>query len=540
VIGIATNPANEVFAAELFELFKTPWEPAVPGRRYPIIVSTEGCIDHLDAGLFLVYSPNQTVVDRIAGISLESLQGNSPADVRYGELTFPVYGRISTFTALGSAASFTIGERALDCQFCAGGRYVRRIGYDLFDEIRYLLTEGQPATHALVPTLELHIESLRRLLLDAGVSFVEIPPRPDNYDFTACLTHDVDFFGIRRHRFDRTLAGFVARASFGTLADLLKGRRSLGEAGRNWAALLTLPFVLLGLARDFWRPFQDYTRVEDRSRSTFFLIPFKGRPGRALTDAPEPVRAAPYGIGDVRGEISDAHERGTEIAVHGIDAWSDADAGRAELVELLSVTGQRSAGIRMHWLYFDNTSPAHLEKAGFDYDSTWGYNETVGYRAGTSQVFRFPQCQRLMELPMSIMDTALFYPGRMGLAPHEALQICHRIVSNAKAHGGTLVMNWHGRSLAPERLWGSFYQNLRTEIGNGDRVWFTTAGNAVDWFRWRRSIRFASSADLRDVTVTGAAAPSSIPAAVVKVHRVDRSKTEEFRFEGGDVMRLHL
>jgi hypothetical protein len=540
VIGIATSPSNELFAAELFELFKTPWEPAVRGRKYPVVVSTDGDIDHLDAGLFLVYSPNQTAVDRISGISLEAVQSKGPVDVRYSELTFPVYGQISTFSAIGSPASFTIDARALECRFCAGGRYVRRIGYDLFDEIRYLLTEGQPATHALVPTIELHIESLRRLLLDAGVSFVEIPPRPDNYDFIGCLTHDVDFFGIRRHRFDRTLAGFVARASFGTLADLLKGRRSLGDAGRNWAALLTLPFVLLGLARDFWLPFQDYARVEESSRSTFFLVPFKGRPGKALTDAPEPVRAAPYGIGEVRGEVGEAHDRGTEIAVHGIDAWSDADAGRAELAELLSVTGQRSAGIRMHWLYFDKNSPAQLEKAGFDYDSTWGYNEAVGYRAGTSQAFRFPQCHRLMELPMSIMDTALFYPGRMGLAPHEASQLCRRIVTNSKAHGGTVVINWHGRSLAPERSWGGFYQNLRTEMENGNRVWFTTAASAVDWFRWRRSIRFASSANSREVTVTGSAAPSSIPAAVVKVNRVDRSKTEEFRFEGGDAMRLHL
>ncbi len=393
MIGIATSPSSEPFAAELFELFKTPWEPAVPGRKYPVVVSTDGDIDHLDAGLFLVYSPNQTAVDRISGISLEAVQSKGPVDVRYSELTFPVYGRISTFSAIGSPASFTVDRRALECQFCAGGRYVRRIGYDLFDEIRYLLTEGQPPTHALVPTLELHIESLRRLLLDAGVPFVEIPPRPDTYDFVGCLTHDVDFFGIRRHRFDRTLAGFVARASLGTLAELLKGRRSLGEAGRNWAALLTLPFVLLGLARDFWLPFQDYARVEESSRSTFFLVPFKGRPGKALTDAPEPVRAAPYGIGEVRGEVGEAHDRGTEIAVHGIDAWSDADAGRAELAELLSVTGQRSAGIRMHWLYFDKGSPAQLEKAGFDYDSTWGYNEAVGYRAGTSQAFRFPQCQ---------------------------------------------------------------------------------------------------------------------------------------------------
>ena len=36
-------------------------------------------------------------------------------------------------------------------------------------------------------------------------------------------------------------------------------------------------------------------------------------------------------------------------------------------------------------------SPRQLEAAGFDYDSTWGYNNAVGYRPGTSQVFRLPE-----------------------------------------------------------------------------------------------------------------------------------------------------
>ena len=40
----------------------------------------------------------------------------------------------------------------------------------------------------------------------------------------------------------------------------------------------------------------------------------------------------------------------------------------------------------MHWLYFDRIAGA-ARAAGFTYDSTWGYNEAVGYRAGTSQVF---------------------------------------------------------------------------------------------------------------------------------------------------------
>jgi len=363
------------------------------------------------------------------------------------------------------------------------------------------LTNGQPATQASTPTLELHIELLRHLLVEARVPFVEIPPRPEGYDFICCLTHDVDFFGIRRHKFDRTLAGFVVRASLKTFADLVRGRRPLAQAIRNWMALLSLPLVFLKLIPDFWRPFDDYAQVEEGSRSTFFLVPFKGRPGVAPDGTVDAARAVSYEVSEIRAEISQAAIRGSELAVHGIDAWRDSDAGSAEMKQLTSITGRATAGVRMHWLYLATDSPRRLEAAGFDYDSTWGYNDAIGYRAGTSQVFQLPESAALMELPLSIMDSALFYRSRMDRTETEAFEDCGRVVANGRRFGGTVVINWHDRSLAPERLWDRFYRNLLAEVGKGGRAWFSTAGGAVDWFRWRRTFRFATGTGSRGVTV---------------------------------------
>ena len=45
-----------------------------------------------------------------------------------------------------------------------------------------------------------------------------------------------------------------------------------------------------------------------------------------------------------------------------------------------------------------------------------GYNETVGFRAGTSQVFAPIGTKHLLELPLHIQDTSLLYPG-----PHALL-----------------------------------------------------------------------------------------------------------------------
>ncbi len=57
--------------------------------------------------------------------------------------------------------------------------------------------------------------------------------------------------------------------------------------------------------------------------------------------------------------------------------------------------------------------------------------------------------------------------------------------------GGCLTVNWHDRSLAPERLWGGCYRDLIQEL-KGRGAWFSTAGQAISWFRKRRSAVFVT------------------------------------------------
>jgi hypothetical protein len=419
----------------------------------------------------------------------------------------------------------TAQARGIDYRCDLGARTVWRIGYDLFSETRRLLTNGQPVPYAPIPTLEFHIAVVRSLLEASAVPYIEVPPRPAAYEFTCCLTHDLDFFGICRHTFDRTLAGFVARASVGTAIDVLRGRRPLSDLVRNWRALFSLPFVRLKLLPDLWRPIEDYIRADGGRRSTYFVIPFKGQPGRGPRNAVDRERAVAYGARDVADELARAARAGSELAVHGIDAWCDAERGRAELREITALTQRASAGVRMHWLYFDEQSPPRLEATGFEYDSTWGYNDAIGYRPGTSQVFRLPGTAGLMELPLAIMDSALFFPDRMNLPADEALQRCFAMVADVRRFGGTLVINWHDRSLAPERLWDCSYRALLDRIEKAGRVWFATASEAVAWFKWRRSIAFSVDAS-GSIRITPPASDSSnLPAACLRIYRhgIDRA-----------------
>jgi hypothetical protein len=143
----------------------------------------------------------------------------------------------------------------------------------------------------------------------------------------------------------------------------------------------------------------------------------------------------------------------------------------------------------MHWLYFDQRSPAVLEKAGVAYDSTFGYNETVGYRAGTAQVYKLLGTTQLLELPLHVMDTALFYPTHLELSTKQANLILRQMMNNAAHFGGVLTINWHDRSVAPERMWDACYRDLLADLKSRG-AWFSTAGQAVSWFRKRRLAAF--------------------------------------------------
>jgi hypothetical protein len=193
--------------------------------------------------------------------------------------------------------------------------------------------------------------------------------------------------------------------------------------------------------------------------------------------------------------------------LHGIDAWTDADKGTEELDEIRRLTGSTEIGVRIHWLYFGTQSPKILDRIGADYDSTVGYNETVGFRAGTTQVYKPLGVAHLLELPLHIMDTALFYHAYLNLSPNEAKQRIGRLLDAAARFGGVITVNWHDRSVASERGWGEFYADLVSDLKSRG-AWLATASETVSWFRRRRKAVFnfpqstPPAADRRDYTGT--------------------------------------
>jgi hypothetical protein len=488
MIGVIPKAHQLAAVEEFFQLFKTPWEFYRPGSAYDVVVATADDVPDVDASLLVLYGAAAKTSDARDGMTGRSRHRGGSLSYRGTQV--PVYGEMLTFDARQPASPcVATSTGAVGFRVPTAGAIVIRLGYDLFDEVGFLLSAGQPIDNAHIPTLDVHIRMLREWMLDSGVTFWEIPPAPAGHDFVVSLTHDIDFAGIRDHRFDHTMWGFLHRSTVGAIRNLFRGRLTLRQLIQSWRAALSLPFVHAGWVEDFWEPFGWYLRVEENLPATYFLIPFKGRAGDNVASRHASRRAAAYDVADLAHWTKTLLMAGCEIGVHGIDAWHSVPKGRDELKRIGAITGEPRIGVRMHWLLRDENTSRVLEDAGYDYDSSAGYNETVGYRNGTTQVFRPLGAQTLLEFPLHIQDGALFFHNRLDLSESDAWKRCAVLIEHARKTGGVVTVLWHDRSHAPERFWGDFYVRLvRTLSSLGG--WFGTGTQVVGWFRKRREIGF--------------------------------------------------
>lgn len=483
MIGVAARPNECDIVTEFFELFKTPWEFCRAGEQYDVVLCTSDSNPAGPPRLLLLFDGEP--FDAQHGIKTKSQPGGVVVSDEGKRL--PIYGNLTTFP--GSPNSVlkeeATQEPAAFLTQC-GGTVTLRVGYNLFSEVRFLLTIGQPVANAGIPTLEEHIGQLRDWITIAGIPSVEIPPIPDGYNFVSCLTHDIDHPALRNHRCDHTMFGFLYRSTIGTWLNVCRGRKSFESLRRNWGAVWQLPFVYLGMAKDFWAGFDRYLEMEEGHGATFFVIPRRDYAGRLPNGLAPAKRACNYDIDQLLPQLKKIISTGREVGVHGLDAWIDVDEGTKERESVAQSIGATEVGVRIHWLFFNQNSPVVLDRAGFSYDTTVGYNETIGYRAGTAQVYCPPGAVRLLELPLHVMDTALFYPRYLNLSEKKAEGLIRNFLNNAERIGGTLTINWHDRSIAPERLWDNFYWRLLGEL-KSRRAWLPNAALAVAWFRKRRS-----------------------------------------------------
>jgi hypothetical protein len=287
------------------------------------------------------------------------------------------------------------------------------------------------------------------------------PPRWGGARFAVCLTHDVD----TPWRWTRVGMRGAARR----LRDHARSGRK-GPALREARALAAVPLHKLRGTDPNWR-FERLLRIaRDRGIGhTFYLMAGHGHPA----DGP-----APAAYERLRPRLVELLlAGGAEIGLHGSYTAADDPAVLTEEKRRLEELAGPLAGHRYHYLRVDphrNLSP--LETLGFRYDTSLGFADRPGFRAGIAHPFRpwdaaSDRPLGLVEIPLAVMDVTLAEERYLGLPLREAERRLLRLVAWAAEHGGGFSVLWHNDRFDPavsggwDRLFFRFVDAVKASGG---------------------------------------------------------------------------
>ncbi len=214
-------------------------------------------------------------------------------------------------------------------------------------------------------------------------------------------------------------------------------------------------------SNDYWN-FETYVGIEKNhnAKSTFYFI--TGRKGRY---------GARYNLNEVKNVIHYLHESGCDIGLHtnfySYHNWRQTKREKADLEDII---GHRIVGSRSHYLRFNIPyNWRSLIKAGIKYDSSLGYPDTVGFRAGIAYPF-FPydlerdEILPIIEIPLVIMDNALFEV--LGLTKRQAIETGKRMIDRVAEVNGIITILWHSEALCDRDFpgWGEVYEEILSYV----------------------------------------------------------------------------
>lgn len=278
-------------------------------------------------------------------------------------------------------------------------------------------------------------------------------PAPRNFRFM--LTHDIDLTGLPR----------TVRS---TLGHLLKRRLPRAFARDTMSYLgVGIPAYLEGVVR-----IADISRRRGL-KSTFFWQASRRSDWDSGYDPGHPlIRKV------IENLVADGFEQGIHPGYYSFDSFEKLTE---ELARLRGVVGNEPIGGRQHWLRWQPRTWLAWEQAGLCYDSSVGFAERVGFRAGTCVPYHpwlidDDRESPLLEIPLIVMDGTLHCDWGMRLPEKEAFEILRALVTRCRAVGGVFSLLWHNTS-AVEEPFVSWYPHVLDLVrGSSDYNWVDDIG----------------------------------------------------------------
>jgi peptidoglycan/xylan/chitin deacetylase (PgdA/CDA1 family) len=311
-------------------------------------------------------------------------------------------------------------------------------------------------------------EWINRVLDDRNLPELPSCLYPEGKAFAVSLSHDVD--RVRRH----------PRQAITALLRDSKARR----VGTGLARFTRAMRDVLA-KRDLYWTIQTLLEEEEKHgiKSAFYFTT-----GHHAFHDPFYALSEP----GIRSAVSDIQAVGNEIGLHGsFDSFSDARMLRQQRKQLEAIIGNSVAGVRQHYLRFQVPTTWRTQvESGLRYDTTMGYADYPGFRAGFCFPFRpFDLLENrtldLWELPLIVMDGTLYQ--YRSYSTEEAFQVLLRFVETVKRYHGVFTFLWHSSMSDPDdsgtSAFPTLYPRLLTTLRDLD-AFCCTPVELIDW--WHR------------------------------------------------------
>ncbi|MBD3380383.1 MAG: hypothetical protein GF408_07990 [Candidatus Omnitrophica bacterium] len=185
--------------------------------------------------------------------------------------------------------------------------------------------------------------------------------------------------------------------------------------------------------------------------------------------------------------IREISRRGWKIGLHA--SWGasrDIEEMKRQKESLEKVVGKEIVSVRQHFLAYDpDRTPGIQAEAGFNYDSTMGFNDNVGFRYGTC--YPWEMKEDLLEIPLLVQDGALFRSKGLGLDKKGSVKKVMSIADKVENVGGVLTLLWHPSHIV-DKDWKESYIEVLSRLKERD-VWFATVRDIGDHWRSLEDIR---------------------------------------------------
>jgi hypothetical protein len=289
------------------------------------------------------------------------------------------------------------------------------------------------------------------------------PSWPDGKAFAVCLTHDVDRVSL----YSISESSRIRWSQIKKNPSILKKIEHLLRLGFDC-------FKYMG-EKDPLHCYELWLRAESEinARSTFFFWP-----GIRSINEPHETDCR-YELRDtlifcdhkctVAEMIKQIDKESFEIGLHA--SWysfNNANEMKRQKEALANVLEHDIVSVRQHYLHYDiRVTPKIHEEAGFQYDSTVGFNDNIGFRFGSCYPWYLYDLihekeMSVLEIPLIIQDTAMLSPVKgLRLDEETAFEYIKLLIGAVEKVGGVLTLLWHPNYILNLSWWNLYLSTLQ-------------------------------------------------------------------------------